>query len=163
MRDLSEYVIFADNRGFIGERGFSDGSFGIFGSVGVMDILKIAGVAIISVAAVTLLRESRPTLALILAISAGLVIVLMILDSLFEVIATFHGLADEFFPDGRIFRSVLKIIGVGYVAEFTSSVCVDSGNKSIADKVMLAGKITVMLLTLPVIKALIGVIGDMLP
>lgn len=120
MRDLSEYVIFADNRGFIGERGFSDGSFGIFGSGGVMDILKIAGVAIISVAAVTLLRESRPTLALILAISAGLVIVLMILDSLFEVIATFHGLADEFFPDGRIFRSVLKIIGVGYVAEFTS-------------------------------------------
>ena len=63
-----------------------------------MDILKIAGVAIISVAAVTLLRESRPTLALILAISAGLVIVLMILDSLFEVIATFHGLADEFSP-----------------------------------------------------------------
>ena len=52
---------------------------------------------------------------------------------------------------------------MGYVAEFTSSVCVDSGNKSIADKVMLAGKITVMLLTLPVIKALIGVIGDMLP
>lgn len=128
-----------------------------------MDIIKIAGVAVISTVTVTLLRETRPSLALVLGIASGLVILIMILDSLFEVVYTFYGLAESVSLDGDIFKSVLKIIGVGYVAEFTSSVCADSGNKSIADKVMLAGKVTIMLLSLPIIKALIGVVSEMLP
>lgn len=125
--------------------------------------MKIAGVAVVSVITITILKETRPSLALVLGIGAGLVIVIMILDSLFEVVTAFYSLSDEVLMDEDIFRSVVKIIGVGYVAEFTSSVCVDSGNKSIADKVMLAGKVTIMLMTLPVIKALVGVIAEMLP
>ncbi len=128
-----------------------------------MDVVKIAGVAVVSVITITILKETRPSLALVLGIGAGLVIVIMILDSLFEVVTAFYSLSDEVLMDEDIFRSVVKIIGVGYVAEFTSSVCVDSGNKSIADKVMLAGKVTIMLMTLPVIKALVGVIAEMLP
>ena len=128
-----------------------------------MDIIQIAGIAIIAVVMVAVLRQSRPELALVLGIGAGTIILIMILDSLFEVVYTFYGLAESAAMDSGLFKSVLKIVGVGYIAEFTSSICLDAGNKSVSDKVMLAGKVGIMLLALPIIKSLVGVISEMVP
>jgi len=128
-----------------------------------MDIIKIAGIAIIAVVIIAILKQSRPELALVLGIGAGTVILIMILDSLFEVVYTFYGLAESAAMDSGLFKSVLKIVGVGYIAEFTSSVCLDAGNKSVADKVMLAGKVGIMLLALPIIKSLVGVVSEIVP
>ena len=128
-----------------------------------MDILQIAGIAIVAVITIAILKQSRPELALVLGIGAGTVILIMILDSLFEVIYTFYGLAESASMDSGLFKSVLKIVGVGYISEFTSSICIDAGNKSVADKVMLAGKVGIMLLALPIIKSLVSVVAQIVP
>ena len=48
-----------------------------------------------------------------------------------------------------------KIIGVGYLTEFGAGILTDFGSQTIADKVSLAGKLTIVLLSLPVLESLL--------
>lgn len=127
-----------------------------------MELVKVAIIAITSAMAVLIIKKTNPELAVVLSISAGIMIMILILDSLFEVVYTFYGIADLTGIDSEIFEIILKIIGIGYISEFSASVCTDSGNKSIGDKVLLSGKIVIMLIALPIIKGIIGVIAEVL-
>ena len=64
--------------------------------------------------------------------------------------------------DQDLFVILLKIIGVGYLVEFSAGICSDSGNTSIANKVVLAGKILIFLLSMPIIKNLFEMVMDLL-
>ena len=127
-----------------------------------MELVKVAIIAITSAMAVLIIKKTNPELAVVLSISAGIMIMILILDSLFEVVYTFYGIADLTGIDSEIFEIILKIIGIGYISEFSASVCTDSGNESIGDKVLLSGKIVIMLMALPIIKGIIGVIAEVL-
>ena len=61
-----------------------------------------------------------------------------------------------------MFVSVLKIVGVGYITEFANSICVDSGNSSIGDKILIAGKIIILTLSLPILTNLLNIIIELL-
>ena len=127
-----------------------------------MELVKVAIIAITSAMAVLIIKKTNPELAVVLSISAGIMIMILILDSLFEVVYTFYGIADLTGIDSEIFEIILKIIGIGYISELSASGCTDSGNKSIGDKVLLSGKIVIMLMALPIIKGIIGVIAEVL-
>ena len=57
---------------------------------------------------------------------------------------------------------MLKIIGLGYLIEFSANVCRDSGNNSIADKVVLAGKIMIFVISMPIISNLFEMILELI-
>ena len=61
-----------------------------------------------------------------------------------------------------MFKTLLKIIGVGYLVEFSAGVCIDSGNSSIADKIVLAGKVLIFSLSIPIISNLFNMIMDLI-
>ena len=50
-----------------------------------------------------------------------------------------------------MFASLIKIVGVGYLTEYASSVCSDGGATSIATKLRLYGKIVVFLMAAPLV------------
>lgn len=127
-----------------------------------MEIVQISVIGIVAAIAVLVLRKSNPELSLVLGIGSGVVILIMILDSLFEVVYSFYNIAELTALDGDIFVTILKIIGVGYITEFSASICNDSGNKSIGDKVLFAGKIVIMIMALPIIKGIIAVVAEVL-
>ncbi|MBO5102803.1 MAG: stage III sporulation protein AD, partial [Clostridia bacterium] len=57
----------------------------------------------------------------------------------------------------------LKIIGVGYITEFSSNLCADSGNSAVASKILLAGKLVIFVLAIPIITSLIDIIVSIMP
>lgn len=128
-----------------------------------MNILQIAALGIISTVIVILLKESKPELSMLLGVGTGILILVLLLDGLFDIIYTFYDLAALTGLDKGIFASILKIIGVGYITEFSSNICADAGNKSVGDKISFAGKIIIMLLALPIITGLVNVIAQILP
>ena len=65
----------------------------------------------------------------------------------------FSGLMERGGVDLRYFQIVVKIIGISYLAQFGSSICRDSGQSAIAEKIELAGKAAVVSLTLPILIA----------
>ena len=127
-----------------------------------MNILQIAAIGIIAAVLITLLKETKPELAIMLGVAAGVIIIILVVDELYEVVA-FYNIAEVSGIAGGIFTTVLKIIGIGYVTEFAANVCSDSGCKSVGDKIQFAGKVVIMVLALPIINSLLSLIVEILP
>ena len=109
-----------------------------------------------------LLRQERSELYIFAVIASGGLILIIILSSLTDVIKQFGMLVGKSGVDESLFAGVLKIIGVGYITEYASALCVDYGVSAIANKIQLAGKVTIFIMTLPILVNLINVISSML-
>ena len=124
-----------------------------------MDIIKVIGVGIIGGVAALILRGTRSEYAPLAVIAAGIVILILTLNALSDVIVAFEEIVDKTNLDRSLFSSLLKIIGIGYLTEYSVSICNDLDCASIGKKIALAGKITIFLSAFPIIIALIRVIG----
>ena len=62
----------------------------------------------------------------------------------------------------KIATIILKIIGIGYLVEFGANFCIDAGNSSMADKILLAGKLIILIVSMPVITNLLDTVLGLL-
>lgn len=63
--------------------------------------------------------------------------------------------------DDRVFTAVLKIIGIGYLTEYSASVATDAGCASVAQKLQLGGKIVIFLMSISIVTALVDVVTEL--
>ena len=52
----------------------------------------------------------------------------------------------------------MLIVGIGYLTEFGANICQDNGNSSLADKILLAGKVIILCFALPIVNSMLNVI-----
>lgn len=60
-------------------------------------------------------------------------------------------------------QTVLKIIGIAYIAEFGAQIAKDAGQGAIASKIELAGKIIIVVMAVPIITVIIETIIQLIP
>ena len=124
-----------------------------------MDIVKVIGIGLIGAIAALLLCNARSEYAPMAVIAAGIVILIITLSALSDVIVAFEEIVDKTGLDRSLFSSLLKIIGIGYLTEYSVSLCNDLDCASIGKKISLAGKITIFLTALPIVMSLIKAIS----
>lgn len=122
-------------------------------------IFKLVGIAIIGVITVSLLKTAKPEFAVFATIATGVVMVVTMLSALQSVILAFDDIVKKSGIDDSIFTAVLKIIGIGYLTEYSSSVATDAGCASIAQKLGFGGKIVIFLMSISIVTALIDVVS----
>ncbi len=127
-----------------------------------MEIFKVIGVGIIGAIIAGLLKKENSELSILVVMSTGIIILIVILNSLTEVIDAFFEIADKSGLGTGLFSGMLKIIGIGYLTEFSANLCDDYGYLSIGKKIQLGGKITIFLMALPIIGSLVEIIGNLL-
>lgn len=123
-----------------------------------MDFVKISIIAILSAVGILVVRQLKSELAVPLTIGVAVVIVGMLCDELFDLIYTFYDFSQAANIDSEAISCVVKVVGIGYLAEFSNNVCVDANCKSIGDKVLLASKIAILFCALPMVDKLFDVI-----
>ena len=127
-----------------------------------MEILKIIGVAFVTSITAILLKGTKPELSFAVTVTGVIVILLFIIDSLQNTIGLLNELVEMTGVDNGIFKILIKIVGVGYLTEFSSGILNDFGSNAVADKVALGGKITILLLSLPVLEGLLQMVRGFL-
>ena len=127
-----------------------------------MEILKVLILGIILSVITVLLKQIKPEYSLICIIVGSIILVAYILSGISTIFDYFSVIVEKTGIDNVMFTTLLKIIGVGYLIEFTAGICVDSGNNSIADKVVLAGKILIFILSMPIITNLFNLILELI-
>lgn len=126
--------------------------------------MAVVGLVLGALVVSLLLRQGgMPVFALLLALAMSALVLLRLLPVLAEVLAVFQQLAEAAGLNGNYLRLILKIIAVSYVAEFAASLCRDAGESAYASKVELAGKITVMVLAVPVVVNILELVLQILP
>ena len=128
-----------------------------------MDIFKILAIAVLTCVASLIVKQVKPDFANLVSLAGGVVILLLLINYISNILDVFRDLIDKANLSPTLFSSVLKIVGIGYLTEFTANLCQDTGNSSLASKVGLAGKIIILFLALPIITNLLDVIMGILP
>ena len=128
-----------------------------------MDILKIIAIGIITTISAVILRQVKPELVIFVVITGSVLILFMVIETVGTVLGDYKALLDKTGINNGVFISVLKIIGVGYLVEFAGDICTDAGVPSVSSKILLAGKIMILVMCLPIIKNLIEVILKFIP
>jgi len=128
-----------------------------------MEIFKIIGVGILTCIVCVIIKQIKPEFYIVVLLSGGIIIALLVLKQLQGVMNYILTLFNKTNLNYSYFSLILKILGVGYLTEFASSVCVDSGNSSIAEKILIGGKVIILCLALPIITNLLDLIIGFLP
>ena len=111
-----------------------------------MSILRLVGVALAAVMMILVLRKENGIAALAVAAVAGVIIMLVS-----EIPSASDNLA-----------VLLKCIGIGYISSFGASTCSDIGEKGLADKITLAGRVCVLIAGLPLLTSFLETVGEVL-
>ena len=127
-----------------------------------IEIIKIIGVAFVTAIATILLKQTKPELSFAVTVTGVIIILLFIIDALQETIGILNGLAQITGMQNGLLKILVKIVGVGYVTEFGAGILNDFGSNAVADKVVLGGKITIVLLALPILENLLKLIEGFL-
>lgn len=122
-------------------------------------IFKLIGIAIIGVITVTLLKTAKPEFAVFATIATGIVMIITMLSALRDVVLAFDGIVEKSGIDDRVFSAVLKIIGIGYLTEYSSSVATDAGCASIAQKLQFGGKIVIFIMSISIVSTLVDLVS----
>lgn len=123
-----------------------------------MEIVKIILIGIVTCIASVLLKQFKPELAILVSIAGGMVILIMVVNFLSSIVSNFTQIATKTSINMQLFNSVIKIVGIGYITEFGANICHDTGNSSIADKILLGGKVIILCFALPIINAMLTTI-----
>lgn len=127
-----------------------------------MTIVKIIGIAILGLVSAGILKEVKPSLAVFAGVATGLIILFSLLDEFTGLVAEFKRIAEVAKVDGPLITTIIKVIGIGYLGEFTANLCEDYGFPSIGKKVLFGAKIIIALISMPIITGIIETIGTIL-
>lgn len=120
-----------------------------------MEILQIVGGGLIVAVLIVIVKQQRPEMAIQLSLAFSAIVLLIILGKVAGVIEVLKELTQRANVNQFYLSTILKIIGVAYIAEFGAQVCRDAGEGAVASKVELAAKVMIIVLAVPIVVAII--------
>ncbi|MBU5594795.1 stage III sporulation protein AD [Amphibacillus sp. MSJ-3] len=128
-----------------------------------MPIAQIILIGISATLLITLLKPYQPTIAFVLLILTTVFLFYFILMPLGEMINLLRSLGDRFRLDFIYLETIFQIIGISYLTELGAQLTKDAGLNSIASKIELVGKVSILFVSLPILMAIIETIIHLIP
>lgn len=128
-----------------------------------MDIYKIVALSIVAVLLITILKSvKKDDFALIVTIIAAVILFTLVLVKLESITILLESLVQKSGINKEYLTLLLKVTGISYVIELATNICKDAGNSAIASKVEMLGKISIVVLTIPIITSVISTVLNIL-
>jgi stage III sporulation protein AD len=126
-------------------------------------MIQVVGLGLVATFLILLLKEQKPIFASLLATFVGVILFISLAGKIAEVVGVLQALATQAQVNHLFLDTILKIIGIAYIAEFGAQVTRDAGQGSIASKIELAGKVLIMVMALPIITTIINTVLKIMP
>ena len=127
-----------------------------------MGIIQIAMIGIGAVALALMVKQQKSEYALYLSLSAVVLILVFSMNRLQVVMETIRKIEQYTGIDVAMLKILVKLMGITYVAEFASGICKDAGHQATAAQIELFCKLSVMVLSIPILLALLETIQEFL-
>ncbi len=118
--------------------------------------------AFITAITAILLKSTKPELSFAVTVTGVIVILIFVADMLQNTVNIISTIAKLTGIENGLIKILLKIIGVGYLTEFSAGILNDFGSSAVADKVVLGGKLTILILSLPIIESVLKLMSGFL-
>lgn len=125
-------------------------------------MLYVFGLALVAAAAALALKKYAPEISALIAVAAGLIILVFVLTKLLPSINTMADLLENTAVPTEYLTVLLKAVGISLGVKFTSDTCKDMGQNSIAAKVEFSGRVAILLSALPLFEDVAEIIINLI-
>ena len=127
-----------------------------------MNSIQIALFGVVGTLLALQFKSGKSEYGIYVSLAVSLFLFLCMLSRLEIFVRTVKKIADYIKLDAGQMSILLKMAGVPYVAEFASGICKDAGYQNIAVQIEIFTKLTILAIGMPVLLALLELIGDFL-
>lgn len=124
-------------------------------------MIKIGVIGITAVFLAMLLKKEKGELAILTGIAAALLIFGYALAKLSFILDFLQELMDTLPVEPAVLKTLLKMLGITYIADLAANVCREAGYASIAGQMELFAKLSIVALSIPELWALLQLIEQM--
>lgn len=125
-----------------------------------MDIVKVSIMGICGMMLGFILKETRPEFATLVTMMTGFLILGLAAGKVSYLFETMNRLRESFPIDSSYLTVLVKIIGITYIGQFSSAICKDAGYQMVGTQIDLFCKLSVMVLSMPVLLAILDTISE---
>ena len=127
-----------------------------------LNSIQIALLGVVGTLLALQFKSGKSEYGIYVSLAVSLFLFLCMLSRLEIFVQTVKKIADYIKLDAGQMSILLKMAGVTYVAEFASGICKDAGYQNIAVQIEIFTKLTILAIGMPVLLALLELIGDFL-
>ena len=126
-------------------------------------IIKICAIGLTAAFLALTIKKTSSSASFAISAAAGAVILLILLPSIARITREISDIAHIGSIPEEYIKLLLKVLGIGYITDFSAAAAKDSGEASMAQKIEFAGKISIMAISMPLFTTLINLITGLLP
>jgi stage III sporulation protein AD len=123
-----------------------------------MNTLSIVGIGIVAAILCVLLRQVRPEYALLLSLATGVFIFLALFTDLLDVVGSIQSMLTRASIPGAYVEVLFKALGICFLTLLACDTCKDAGETAISAKIEMAGKVGVLLVSLPLFEQVLTLV-----
>ncbi len=119
-----------------------------------MTIIQAAILGIAAVVFAVQLKALRPEYSVYIILAAGVAIAVLGVSRLEVILDTAKTLGEYIGVKQMYLGTLLKMVGVTYIAEFAAGICKDAGYSALASQIEMFGKLSILAISAPILLAL---------
>lgn len=108
------------------------------------------------------LKETGSSMSMYLSLALSIFVLFYAVDRMTYVVDFFDKVIDGIGLEEGYLEILIKIVGISYMCEFTSNICREAGFSAVAGQVEISGKLTMMVISMPVLFAIVDTITGVL-
>ncbi|MBH0157610.1 stage III sporulation protein AD [Fictibacillus sp. 5RED26] len=126
-------------------------------------MIQIVGFGLVAAFLALVLKEQKANFAFLVTLMVGAGIFLFLIDKIGQILTMLQRLAINANVNMVYVETLLKIIGIAYIAEFGAQITRDAGQGAIASKIELGGKILILVMAIPILTVIIETVLTLIP
>ena len=127
-----------------------------------MNALQIGIIGVAGTLLALQFKSGKSEYGIYISIALSMIVFVGILGHLEMLVETMRKIGGYINIDSVYISTLLKMLGITYVSEFSSSICKDAGYQTIAGQIEIFGKLAVFVLSMPVLLALLDTVRGFL-
>lgn len=126
-----------------------------------MEIIRIAIIGLIGSLLALTIKEVKGNFSAYISLGACVVLLFFLAGRLSDMIDRVKEIAGYVTIESEYIEILIKMLGITYIAEFSSSLCKDMGYGALAVQIENFSKLSLLTLSFPIIIKLLEIIGEL--
>jgi len=127
-----------------------------------MNMVQIGMIGVLGALLAIQFKGGKTEYGIYMSVGVSIVLFLCIVDRLEIFVRTIDEISRYISVDTGYLSTMLKMIGITYISEFSSSICKDTGYQTIAVQIEVFSKLTILAMGMPILLALLETIQEFL-
>ena len=128
----------------------------------MLEIIKISMLGISGVILGFIMKQTKPEYTVFITMAVGLLILFLAVGKISYLFEMVGEIRNRMPVDGEYLTTLVKMIGITYIGQFSADICKDAGYQATGSQIELFCRLSILVLSMPILLALLRTIEEFL-